>query len=119
MDKHPFDPSRPDELSWPYCGVFSARAPFLSTAERDAQDGHDTCGREGEATKMRSNHNRELDRGMNVVLDHDLETKRHVVKKRDQKQDHQDGGERSSQPNDERRVVAPGVRDDRGGEPQR
>jgi hypothetical protein len=119
MTKHAFDPSRPHELRWPDCWVFSARAPFFSTAERDAQDGYDTRGRKGAATKTRSNHGRELGRGMDVVLDHDLQTKRCVIKKRNQKQDHQDDGERRSQPDDERRVVAPGMRDDRGGEPQR
>jgi len=118
MAKHAFDPSQPDELRWLIAG-FSQCAPFLSTAERDAQDGHDTRGSEGAATKTRSNHSRELGRGMNVVLDHDLQTKRRVIKKRNQKQDHQDGGERRSPSDDERRVVAPGMRDDRGGEPQR
>ena len=54
---------------------------------------------------------------MDVVLDHDLWAKRGVIKERDQEQDHQDGGERRSQPDDERRVIAAAIRDDWGGEP--
>ena len=41
-----------------------------------------------------------------------------MIEEGDQKQDHENAGERRSQPSDEGGVIAAGMRDDRGDEPQ-
>src|SRR5579872_4603134 len=82
-----FDPSPPHSLRRPHCRVFRIRASFLSTAESDAQGGHNTRGRERTAAKTHGDHRRELGPRVYVVLDHNLQAERGVIKERDQKQD--------------------------------
>jgi hypothetical protein len=55
------------------------RAPFLSTAEGDTERSHDTRGRKCEAGKTHSDHRCELDPGVYIILDHDLQSKRGVM----------------------------------------
>ena len=49
-----------------------------------------------------------LARGVDVILDHDLQAKRGVMEQGDQQQDHQGGDEGCPQPSDESRVIAAG-----------
>src|SRR5579863_5608789 len=90
---------------------------FMST-ESNTQGGKDTRNGECEAAKTHADHRRELDPGMYVVLDHDLEAKCGMMEEGDQKQHHQDGRERCPQPGDEGGVIAAAMRDDRGDEPE-
>ena len=97
-----------------FVASFCARAPSLSAAKGDAQGGHDSCGGECEAAKAHRYQRCKFSPGVDVILDHDLQPKRGVIEEGDQKQDHENAGERRSQPSDEGGVIAAGMRDDRG-----
>jgi hypothetical protein len=55
---------------------------------------------------------------MDVILNHHLQSKRGMIKQRDQQKDHEDRGGELSQPGDEAGVVASGMSDHRRDEPQ-
>jgi len=46
---------------------------------------------------------------MDVILDHDLQTKRGMMKQGDQQKDHAAGGKRSPDPGNQDRVIASGM----------
>jgi hypothetical protein len=54
---------------------------------------------------------------MNVILNHHLQTKRRMVKQRDQQQRHAARCKRRPDPADENRANRCSMSDDRGGEP--
>src|SRR5690348_2445775 len=55
---------------------------------------------------------------MDVILDYDLQTKRGMMKQCDQQEDHAAGCKRSPDPGNEGQVIASGMSDHRGDEPQ-
>lgn len=65
-----------------------------STDESYMQGRYDTSDSERKASQSHRDNRRELGCGVYVILNHDLQAQRRVMEQSDQKQDHQDGGER-------------------------
>lgn len=79
----------------------------LSTAKSDAQYSGNPGGGQSKATKAHRNQRCKFGSGVDVILDHDLKSKRGMIKNGDQEQDHENTDERRSQPGDKGGVSLP------------